>query len=68
MSIENEDTAAKRVMRKNENFNVPDQTEKEEFKPYSRDKALNEANKRRFGEKIRPDPYNTAKHDTEKES
>jgi hypothetical protein len=45
MSIANEDTAAKRVMRKNENFNVSDQTEKEEFKPYSRDKALNEANK-----------------------
>jgi hypothetical protein len=70
MSIENEDTAAKRVMRKNENINIPDQTEKEEFKPYSRDKALNEANKRRFGEKIRPDPpdpCNTVKHDTEKE-
>ncbi len=30
MSIENEDTAAKRVVRKNEKFNVPDQTEKEE--------------------------------------
>jgi hypothetical protein len=42
--------------------------DEEEMKPYARDKALNEANKRRFGEKIRPDPYNTAKHDTEKES
>ena len=30
MSIENEDTAAKKVVRKNEKFNVPDQTEKEE--------------------------------------
>jgi hypothetical protein len=30
MSIENEDTAAKRVVRKNEKFNVPDQTEEEE--------------------------------------
>ena len=30
MSIENQDTAAKRVVRKNEKFNVPDQTEKEE--------------------------------------
>ena len=30
MSIENEDTAARRVVRKNEKFNVPDQTEKEE--------------------------------------
>jgi hypothetical protein len=30
MSTENEDTAAKRVVRKNEKFNVPDQTEKEE--------------------------------------
>jgi hypothetical protein len=30
MSIENEDTAAKRVVRKNEKSNVPDQTEEEE--------------------------------------
>jgi hypothetical protein len=30
MSIENEDTAAKRVVKKNEKFNVPDQTEEEE--------------------------------------
>ena len=30
MCIENKDTAAKRVVRKNEKFNVPDQTEKEE--------------------------------------
>jgi predicted extracellular nuclease len=34
MSIENEDTAAKRVVRKNEKFNVPDQTEKEEAERY----------------------------------
>jgi hypothetical protein len=32
--------------------------EDQEIKPYTRDKALNEANKRRFGEKTRPDPYN----------
>jgi hypothetical protein len=30
MSIENEDTTSKRVVRKNEKFNVPNQTEKEE--------------------------------------
>src|SRR5215211_771237 len=30
MSNENEDTAAKRVVRKNEKFNIPDQTEQEE--------------------------------------
>jgi len=30
MSIENEDTAARRVVRQNEKSNVPDQTEKEE--------------------------------------
>ena len=31
MSVENEeDTAAQRVVRKNEKFNVPDQTEEEE--------------------------------------
>ena len=30
MSTENEDTASTRVLRKNEKFNVPDQTEKEE--------------------------------------
>ena len=31
MSVENEeDTSAKRVVRKNEKFNVPDQTEEEE--------------------------------------
>ena len=29
MSVKNEDTAAKRVVRKNEKFNVPDQTEEE---------------------------------------
>jgi hypothetical protein len=30
MSVKNEDTAAKMVVRKNEKFNVPDQTEEEE--------------------------------------
>jgi hypothetical protein len=30
MSADNEETAAKRVVRKNEKFNVPDQTEEEE--------------------------------------
>ena len=30
MSIENKDTTAEKVVRKNEKFNVPDQTEKEE--------------------------------------
>jgi hypothetical protein len=30
MSVEKEDTAAKRVVRKIEKFNVPDQTEEEE--------------------------------------
>ena len=30
MSTENEDAASTRVLRKNEKFNVPDQTEKEE--------------------------------------
>jgi hypothetical protein len=38
------------------------------MKPYARDKALNEANKRRFEEKTRPDPYNTAQNDIKKES
>ena len=40
---------------------------KEETLPYARDKAISEANKKRFGEKARPDPYNTTKGD-EKES
>ena len=30
MSVENEDTAAKSIVRKNERFYVPDQTEEEE--------------------------------------
>ena len=30
---------------------------KVEVTPYSRDKALNKANEKRFGEKARPDPY-----------
>jgi hypothetical protein len=30
MSIENDETAAEKVVRKNEKFNVPDQTEEEE--------------------------------------
>ncbi|HEY9386771.1 MAG TPA: hypothetical protein VIP70_07010 [Nitrososphaeraceae archaeon] len=33
--------------------------EEEKISPYVRDKALNEANNKRFGEKIRHDPYNT---------
>jgi hypothetical protein len=45
-----------------------DGEEEEEMKPYTRDKALNEANKRRFGEKKRTDPYNTTHHDIKKES
>jgi hypothetical protein len=40
---------------------------KEETLPYTRDKALSEANKKRFGEKARPNPYNITKRD-EKES
>jgi hypothetical protein len=35
--------------------------------PYARDKVLNEANKKRFGEKARPSPYSITKGD-EKES
>jgi hypothetical protein len=34
---------------------------------HARDKALSEANKKRFGEKARPNPYNITKRD-EKES
>jgi hypothetical protein len=40
---------------------------KEETLPYARDKVLNEANKKRFGEKARPNPYSITKGD-EKES
>jgi hypothetical protein len=40
---------------------------KEETLPYAREKLLSEANKKRFGEKARPDPYSVAKDD-EKES
>lgn len=40
---------------------------KEDITPYALDKALNEANKKRFGEKARPNPYNITKGD-EKES
>ena len=40
---------------------------KEEITPYARDKALNEANKKRFREKAWPNPYNITKGD-EKES
>jgi hypothetical protein len=36
---------------------------REEIMPYARDKALNEANKKRFGEKTRPNPYNIARRD-----
>ena len=34
---------------------------KMEVTPYARDKAMNRANKKRFGEKSRPDPYDIAK-------
>jgi hypothetical protein len=34
---------------------------KVEVTPYARDKAMNRANKKRFGEKSRPDPYEIAK-------
>ena len=34
MTLDHEDTTAKRVVRKNEKFNVPDQTEKEEAKTH----------------------------------
>lgn len=34
---------------------------KVEVTPYARDKAMNRANKKRFGEKSRPDPYDIAK-------
>jgi hypothetical protein len=33
--------------------------------PYARDKALSGANKKRFGEKERPNPYNVTKGDEE---
>jgi hypothetical protein len=33
----------------------------EDMNSYARDKALNEANRRRYGEKARPDPYSTGK-------
>lgn len=34
---------------------------KVEVTPYARDKAMNRANKKRFGEKSRPDPYDIAR-------
>jgi hypothetical protein len=36
---------------------------KEETLPYARDRVLNEANKKRFGEKARPNPYSITKGD-----
>jgi hypothetical protein len=33
----------------------------EDLNPYTRDKALNQANRRRLGEKARPDPYGSGK-------
>jgi hypothetical protein len=36
MSVEKQDTAAKRVVRKNEKFNVPDQTEEEEAETHEK--------------------------------
>jgi hypothetical protein len=51
MSVENGDTAAKRVVKKNEKFNVPDQTEEEEAESHENapveDLAENEEIKRR---------------------
>jgi hypothetical protein len=37
------------------------ENKKEEIMPYTRDKALNEANRKRFGEKTRRNPYNVTK-------
>jgi hypothetical protein len=49
--------------RKNKRRNKVEQVIKKEddkdMPPYARDKALNKANRLRFGEKARPDPYNT---------
>jgi hypothetical protein len=39
---------------------------KVEVAPYTRDKALNKANKKRFGEKARPDPYDIEEGHEEK--
>src|SRR5215204_3724263 len=39
---------------------------KVEVTPYTRDKALNKANKKRFGEKARPDPYDIGEGHEEK--
>jgi len=39
---------------------------KGEVTPYARDKALNKANKKRFGEKARPDPYDIEEGHEEK--
>ena len=41
MSVKNEETPAKRVVRKNEKFNVPDQTEEEEAETHENDPVEN---------------------------
>jgi hypothetical protein len=44
MSIENDETAAEKVVRKNEKFNVPDQSEKEEAEVHENAAVENLAN------------------------
>ena len=38
------------------------------MKPYVRDQTLNEANKKRFGEEIRPKPYSTTDYNTKEKA
>jgi hypothetical protein len=51
------------VVKKNEGKNeqVVKKEIEEDLNPYTRDKALNEANRRRLGERARPDPFGTDK-------
>jgi hypothetical protein len=51
------------VIKKNEGKNeqVVKKEIEEDLNPYARDKALNEANRQRLGEKARPEPYDTGK-------
>ena len=51
------------VVKKNEEKNeqVVKKEIEEDLNPYTRDKALNQANRRRLGEKARPDPYGSGK-------
>jgi hypothetical protein len=55
----------KKIREKNKRENKAEHVVKKEddkgMPPYARDKALNEANRRRLGEKARPDPYSTGK-------